>query len=144
MLNHYSDQCMPDIYSRIQDANDVIKKPTNIRQKTYDAIIADVCKETPDFSWTGWILYGRDKDHECIQMRIDQCKYHLEKFISAVRRIVLAKKVYYKWIQVACRPPKYYSRQDKGGTLFLLDYEMFEQNTPIIKLTNGMGNFVIN
>ena len=128
MLNHVDDNRIPDVYSRIEDAENVIKKPRGMSEKTYKHIIKDICYNTPgrgctpeDYTFTGWTSFGREHDHKNISTRLEKCIFNMKFLIDAICNIVRMKRTYYKWIQITCRPPKYYNNNDIGGTLYRLD-----------------------
>ena len=131
MLDYYSDYAMPDLYSRIKDAEDVIIKPNYISRHTYEKIIENVCKDTPEYSWTGWIFYGRKDAHNKIIARIEGCENNIKLLCDAIYKNIITKRTYYKWIQIACRPPKFFHEYDIGGTLYHFDTRIFNNHNDI-------------
>uniref|UniRef100_A0A6C0F8T9 Uncharacterized protein n=1 Tax=viral metagenome TaxID=1070528 RepID=A0A6C0F8T9_9ZZZZ len=133
MLDHYSDHEMPDLYSRIEDAKQTITKPKNINTKNYHNIIETVCTDTPEFSWTGWIMFGREGDHKNIRQRLINCEENIKNLVDYVYKFIIMKKVYYNWIRIACRPPKHNHPNDKGGALYNYDNNCFKIEHNIIE-----------
>ena len=84
--------------------------------KNNERIIKCVCEqdEYNNSHHLTWEIFLRKECYADIIRRLCRLEKHMKLFFD----MYLQNKYYKWWLQIACRPPKFHSTNDTGGTLY--------------------------
>lgn len=119
MLDYYSEFEQPCVESRIKVIKENVQNP-GVKNTTYEKIIRDVCENSPEYSYTGWAVFGKTQECERVQQRLAILLKNQNAFKKAVKKLYLARMAFHKWYSSASRPPGHCGPSDKGGCLYTL------------------------
>lgn len=74
MLDYYSENPKPSVTEMVADARRALFHKVSVHEDVFDKIATDVCTKVPDFSFSGWYVFGRRDAHNKILAQCNNWK----------------------------------------------------------------------